>query len=335
MYSAPYEFRTKALPVSAALGNLASPGVLFFALGAFAATIRSNVGLPQQVAQALAIYLMAAIGFKGGAQLRESGFGADAFLALGAGAVLGPTIPLVAFALLRRFAPVKQVDAASIAAHYGSVSLVTFGAAVALYEGLGQPVSGYMPAVLALMEAPAIAVGVMLARQSGEKTGQSTGQVLREALTTGSVVVLLGATVIGMLLGARGMESMDGFFVAPFTGVLALFLLDMGLLAFSRIGALREAGWRLVAFAIYMPLIGAAMGTLLGWSIGMGATDIALLATLAASASYIAAPAAMRLALPEANPGLSLPLAIGVTFPFNLIVGIPLYLEVAKLVTGG
>ena len=227
------------------------------------------------------------------------------------------------------------MDAASIAAHYGSVSLVTFGAAVALYEGLGQPVSGYMPAVLALMEAPAIAVGVMLARQSGEKTGQSTGQVLREALTTGSVVVLLGATVIGMLLGARGMESMDGFFVAPFTGVLALFLLDMGLLAFSRIGALREAGWRLVAFAIYMPLIGAAMGTLLGWSIGMGATDIALLATLAASASYIAAPAAMRLALPEANPGLSLPLAIGVTFPFNLIVGIPLYLEVAKLVSGG
>ncbi|MFM8763058.1 MAG: sodium-dependent bicarbonate transport family permease [Solirubrobacterales bacterium] len=321
--------------MSVALSNLASPGVLFFALGAFAATIRSNVGLPQQVAQALAVYLMAAIGFKGGAQLRESGFGSDAFLALGAGAVLGFTIPLIAFALLRRFTPVKRVDAASIAAHYGSVSLVTFGAAVALFEQLGEPSSGYMPAVLALMEAPAIAVGVMLARQSGEKTGQSTGQVVRDAMTTGSVVVLLGATAIGILLGAKGMASMDGFFVAPFTGVLALFLLDMGLVAFSRIGALREAGWKLVGFAIYMPLIGAAMGILLGWGIGMGASDMALLATLAASASYIAAPAAMRLALPEANPGLSLPLSIGVTFPFNLIVGIPLYLELSKLVTGG
>ena len=321
--------------MSVALSNLASPGVLFFALGAFAATIRSNVGLPQQVAQALAVYLMAAIGFKGGAQLRESGFGSDAFLALGAGAVLGFTIPLIAFALLRRFTPVKRVDAASIAAHYGSVSLVTFGAAVALFEQLGDPPSGYMPAVLALMEAPAIAVGVMLARQSGEKTGQSTGQVVRDAMTTGSVVVLLGATAIGILLGAKGMASMDGFFVAPFTGVLALFLLDMGLVAFSRIGALREAGWKLVGFAIYMPLIGAAMGILLGWGIGMGASDMALLATLAASASYIAAPAAMRLALPEANPGLSLPLSIGVTFPFNLIVGIPLYLELSKLVTGG
>ncbi|MFM9126379.1 MAG: sodium-dependent bicarbonate transport family permease, partial [Solirubrobacterales bacterium] len=206
-----------------ALSNLASPGVLFCALGACAATIRSNVGLPQQVAQALAVYLMAAIGFKGGAQLRESGFGSDAFLALGAGAVLGFTIPLIAFALLRRFTPVKRVDAASIAAHYGSVSLVTFGAAVALFEQLGEPSSGYMPAVLALMEAPAIAVGVMLARQSGEKTGQSTGQVVRDAMTTGSVVVLLGATAIGILLGAKGMASMDGFFVAPFTGVLALF----------------------------------------------------------------------------------------------------------------
>ncbi|MFM9022525.1 MAG: sodium-dependent bicarbonate transport family permease [Solirubrobacterales bacterium] len=321
--------------MSVALSNLASPGVLFFALGAFAATIRSNVGLPQQVAQALAVYLRAAIGFKGGALLRESGFGSDAFLALGAGAVLGFTIPLIAFALLRRFTPVKRVDAASIAAHYGSVSLVTFGAAVALFEQLGDPTAGYIPAVLALREAPAIAVGVMLARQSGEKTGQSTGQVVRDAMTTGSVVVLLGATAIGILLGAKGMASMDGFFVAPFTGVLALFLLDMGLVAFSRIGALREAGWKLVGFAIYMPLIGAAMGILLGWGIGMGASDMALLATLAASASYIAAPAAMRLALPEANPGLSLPLSIGVTFPFNLIVGIPLYLELSKLVTGG
>ena len=331
MYSAPYEFGTKALPVSAALGNLASPGVLFFALGAFAATIRSNVGLPQQVAQALAIYLMAAIGFKGGAQLRESGFGADAFLALGAGAVLGLTIPLVAFALLRRFAPVKQVDAASIAAHYGSVSLVTFGAAVALYEGLGQPVSGYMPAVLALMEAPAIAVGVLLGKTSSGAGGGSRKAALREALTSGSVLVLLGATVIGLILGAQGLNELEGFFVAPFTGVLALFLLNMGVMAFSRIGAIREAGFGLFAFAIYMPLIGGTLGALLASALGLGVGDVTLMATLAASASYIAAPAAVQIAMPDANPGVTLPLVIGITFPFNLIVGIPLYLEFARI----
>ena len=321
--------------MSAAVGNLGSPAVLFFVLGAFAAMIRSNVGLPQQVAQALAIYLMAAIGFKGGAELRVAGFGTEAFVALGAGAVLGVAIPFIAFTLLRRFAPVKPVDAASIAAHYGSVSLVTFGATLAFLETVNVEVSGYMAAVLALMEAPAIAVGVMLARRSGASTGQSSRQVLREAFTTGSVVILLGATIIGMILGAKGMADLDGFFVAPFKGVLALFLLDMGLLAFSRIGALKEAGWRLVAFAIYMPLIGASLGILLGWSIGMSTGDTALLATLAASASYIAAPAAMRLSLPEANPALSLPLAIGVTFPFNLIIGIPLYLEATRLVVGG
>ncbi len=321
--------------MSAAVGNLGSPAVLFFVLGAFAAMIRANVGLPQQVAQALAIYLMAAIGFIGGAKLRVAGFGTEAFVALGAGVVLGVAIPFIAFALLRRFAPVKPVDAASIAAHYGSVSLVTFGATLAFLETVNVEVSGYMAAVLALMEAPAIVVGVMLARRSGASTGQSSRQVLREALTTGSVVILLGATIIGMILGAKGMADLDGFFVAPFTGVLALFLLDMGLLAFSRIGALKEAGWSLVAFAIYMPLIGASLGILLGWSTGMSTGDTALLATLAASASYIAAPAAMRLSLPEANPALSLPLVIGVTFPFNLIIGIPLYLGVTRLVVGG
>lgn len=320
--------------MSTVVENLLSPGVLFFALGAFAAAVKSDVGLPRQVAQTLALYLMAAIGFKGGAQLREAGLGLEAGLALAAGLVLGLTIPLIAYSGLTRLVKLDKINSSAIAAHYGSVSLVTFGAAVALFEQIGEATSGYMPAVLALMEAPAIAVGVTLARRAGSK-GDTSGHPIRDAVTTGSVLVLLGATVIGLILGAQGLQDLDGFFVAPFTGVLALFLLDMGLLAFSRIGALKEAGWRLIAFAIYMPLIGASMGMLLGWSIGMGAIDTALLATLAASASYIAAPAAMRLALPEANPGLSLPLAIGVTFPFNLIVGIPLYLEVAKIVSGG
>lgn len=320
--------------MSAAVGNLLSPGVLFFALGAFAAAVRADLGLPREVVQTLAIYLMAAIGFKGGVQLRESGFGLDAIVGLGAGLALGITLPFVAYALLCRFTGVTRVNAAAIAAHYGSVSLVTFGAAVALLDDAGEPTSGYMPAVLALMEAPAIAVGVMLARR-GDAGGATGMSVVREALTTSSVLVLVGATAIGIVLGVEGLESMEGFFVAPFTGVLALFLLDMGVVAFSRFGALRAAGRRLVAFALYMPLIGGTLGVLLGAAIGMSAGDAALLATLAASASYIAAPAAMRAAVPEADPGLSLPLALAVTFPFNLIVGIPLYLELARLVTGG
>ncbi|MSW83190.1 MAG: sodium-dependent bicarbonate transport family permease [Actinobacteria bacterium] len=320
--------------MSAALDNLISPAVLFFALGAFAAWVRSDVALPRPVAQALGIYLMAAIGFKGGVQLREAGIDGEALLGLAAGLVLGMTLPVIAFALLCRFTPVDRTNAGAIAAHYGSVSLVTFGAALTLLEAVGEPTSGYMPAVLALMEAPAIAVGVLLARRSGAPGGALGAQV-REAVTSGSVLVLIGATVIGVVLGTEGRNDLDGFFIAPFAGVLALYLLDMGLLAFGRIGALRLAGWRLVAFALYMPLVGGTVGALLGWAIGMDAGDVALLATLAASASYIAAPAAMRIALPEADPGLSMPLVLAVTFPLNLIAGIPLYLAFARLLTGG
>lgn len=319
--------------MSAAASNLISPGVLFFALGAFAAAVKADVALPKAVSQTLALYLMAAIGFKGGVELRASGLEIDTFLALGCGLVLGLTIPLIAFTLLSRLTSVSRVDAASLAAHYGSVSLVTFGASLAFLEEIGEPSSGYMPAVLALMEAPAIAVGVLLGK-SGNGGGSPRNQALKEALTSGSVLVLLGATAIGLILGAQGLEDLDGFFVAPFTGVLALFLLNMGVTAFSRIGALREAGWGSIAFAVYMPLIGGLLGTVISSLAGLPVGDVALMATLAASASYIAAPAAMQLALPAANPGLSLPLVIGVTFPFNLIVGIPLYLEFARFMAG-
>lgn len=320
--------------MDAALDNLISPAVLFFALGAFAASVKSaDIALPEAVARTLGLYLMAAIGFKGGAQLNQVGVGWEAVVALAAGLLLGIAIPFIAFFLLQRATKVGGIDAAAIAAHYGSVSLVTFGAAIALFEEIGEPTSGFMPAVLAVMEAPAIAVGVMLARRSGSR-GSGSAHYLRDALTTGSVLVLLGATVIGLALGAQGLDDLDGFFIAPFTGVLALFLLDMGYIAFSRLGTLREAGLSLIAFGIYMPLIGAALGLALGAALGLSTGDTALLATLAASASYIAAPAAMRLAVPEANPGLSLPAALGVTFPFNLVVGIPLYLVIAGLLTG-
>lgn len=316
--------------MDAMLTNLASPGVLFFALGVFAARVRADVGLPEQVAQTLALYLMAAIGFKGGAQLRESGLSAEAFVALGAGLALGFALPLIAFTVLGKTTRVGRIDAAAIAAHYGSVSLVTFGAAVVFLAQVGEASSGYMAAVLALMEAPAIAVGVMLARRAGSAGAGTGAGPVREALTSGSVLILLGATAIGLALGARGMQDLDGFFVAPFAGALALFLLDMGFIAARRSGALREAGWPLVAFALYMPLIGGSLGSAAGALAGLSVGDTALLATLSASASYIAAPAAMRIAVPEANPGLSLPLALAVTFPFNLTVGIPLYLALAR-----
>jgi uncharacterized protein len=315
--------------VSAALSNLISPGVLFFALGAFAAAVRADVSLPKQISQTLALYLMAAIGFKGGVELRQSGLNLEVLLGLGCGLMLGLTIPVIAFTLASRFSSVSRVDAASLAAHYGSVSLVTFGAAVALLDEVRIPTSGYMPAVLALMEAPAIAVGVLLGRSGTGGVARKTA--LREALTSGSVLVLLGATVIGLALGAQGLNELEGFFVAPFTGVLALFLLNMGVMAFSRLGAIRESGPGLLAFAIYMPLIGGSMGTLLASWLGLGVGDVTLMATLAASASYIAAPAAVQLAMPDANPGVSIPLVIGITFPFNLVIGIPLYLELARI----
>ena len=317
--------------MSAAVSNLISPGVLFFALGAFAAAVKADVSLPRQISQTLALYLMAAIGFKGGVELRQSGLGTEVFVGLGCGLALGLTIPLIAFFLVSRFTSLKRVDAASLAAHYGSVSLVTFGAAVALLDELSVATSGYMPAVLALMEAPAIAVGVLLGKSGSGAGGGSRKAALREALTSGSVLVLLGATVIGLILGAQGLNELEGFFVAPFTGVLALFLLNMGVMAFSRIGAIREAGFGLLAFAIYMPLIGGTVGALLASALGLGVGDVTLMATLAASASYIAAPAAVQIAMPDANPGVTLPLVIGITFPFNLIVGIPLYLEFARI----
>ena len=317
--------------MSAALSNLISPGVLFFALGAFAAAVKADVALPKQISQTLALYLMAAIGFKGGVELRQSGLDLEVLIGLGCGLALGLTLPLIAFFLASRFTSVKRVDAASLAAHYGSVSLVTFGAAVALLDELRIATSGYMPAVLALMEAPAIAVGVLLGRSGTGGNGAGRRKALREALTSGSVLVLLGATGIGLALGAQGLNELEGFFVAPFTGVLALFLLNMGVMAFSRIGAIRGSGFGLLAFAIYMPLIGGALGVLLASWLGLGVGDVALMATLAASASYIAAPAAIQLAMPDANPGISLPLVIGITFPFNLVLGIPLYLEFAQM----
>lgn len=327
--------------LSLALANLSSPPILFFVLGFMAAFARSDLSIPEAVGKALAIYLMLAIGFKGGVAMNDAGLNRIAVLALIAGAALSFMIPFVAFGLLRASSRLDRVNAAAVSAHYGSVSVVTFVSATQFLERVAISYEGVMVAVVAAMETPAIIAGLMLARQ-GASPAASNGfnaainrQLLREVLLNGSVVLLIGAFVIGWISGAEGMTAISPFVSEPFQGVLCLFLLDMGIVAGARIREGQQIQWPVVLFAAYLPLIGAAAGTMTGAAIGLSVGGATLLGVLAASASYIAVPAAMRLALPEASPGLYLTLSLALTFPFNILIGIPLYLIIAQALIGG
>lgn len=323
-----------------AAANLLSPMVLFFALGFAAALVRSELSVPEAVGKGLALYLMLAIGFKGGVSVAEAGASLDLLMTAAAGIVLGFVIPFIAHALLRSTTRLDDATRAAVAAHYGSISVVTFVAATEVIKSQGIFYDGYMVAVMALMETPAIIAGLLLARGTiaerdamlGE--GAGTGGLMREVFLNGSVVLLLGAFVIGIATGTRGMEAIGPFVDAPFKGVLCLFLLDMGLLAARRLRAASGLTPALAAFGIYMPLIGGAMGLAAGALLGLSAGSVALLAVLAASASYIAVPAAMRMALPEANAAIYLTLSMAITFPFNLVAGIPLYIAAALALAG-
>lgn len=316
--------------------NLLSPVILFFALGIAAALARSDLTFPEAIAKGMSLYLLFAIGFKGGASVSQHGADLSLALAVLAGVALSFLLPFVAFALLRFLARgVSVTDAAAVAGHYGSISIVTFVAATSLLSAGGVVHEGYMVAVAAAMEAPAIVSALWLAMRSGGG-GRMDGDLWREILLNGSIVLLLGAFAIGWATGERGMAEVAPFIVAPFKGVLCLFLLDMGIVAGRE---LRKAG-RLVtpgvvAFGLIMPLVGAAFGLVTGLGLGLSAGGVAVMMTLSASASYIAVPAAMRVALPRANPALYLTLALGITFPFNLTLGIPLYMAVAQTLTGG
>lgn len=315
-----------------ALANLISPPILFFALGLGAALVRSDLAVPEAVAKALSIYLIMAIGFKGGVEMASSSL-ADAALAIGAGILLSFAIPFISFGLLRATSKTGRTDAAAIAAHYGSISIVTFIAASDAGAALGLAAAGFMVAVAAAMEAPAIFSGLMLA---GKQEGQSGKELVRDVAFNGSIVLLIGAFLIGWATGDSGRQIVEPFFYDIFRGVLCLFLLDMGLVAGR--GLVRQAGeirMPVILHGLYMPLIGAALGLLAAMLIGLQPGSGALLMTLAASASYIAVPAAMRLALPKAKPAISLTLSLGITFPFNLIFGIPLYYAVAGQMLGG
>lgn len=318
---------------TAVYANLLSPAVLFFCLGVAATLLRSDLKFPEALYLTLTIYLLASIGFKGGVSLSEAGLG-KVWLPGLAALALGSVIPLWCYAILRRFGKFSSADAAAISAHYGSVSAVTFVAATNFLKSVGQPYEAFASAFLAIMESPAIVVGLLLAklalRGPEPLSFGAFRPIFREAVLGRSVVLLVGALIVGCLSGHRGMENTAGFFVAPFQGVLALFLLEMGMVTARRFEDLKHVGVFLLCFGIVMPIIHGLVGVAVGRVVGLSIGGTMLFGVLAASASYIAAPAAVRLSLPEANPTYYLTAVLAITFPFNLTIGLPLYYSLAR-----
>jgi hypothetical protein len=320
-----------------ALSTILSPIILFFLLGLVSALLRSQMTVPEAFAKGLAIYLMMAIGLKGGVEMSKNPLTAEVLMVFAAGIFLSFVIPLIAYQLLKLTTKLNTIDAAAAAAHYGSISIVTFVAATEAIKISGIGSSGHLVALAALMETPAIISALLLARKSNIAkqpiAGSEAGELMREVLLNASVVVLIGALLIGWVVGETEFAKVSPFFVTPFQGVLCLFLLDMGLAA----GRGLRNGWRqldfmTVLFGLYMPLVSATLAATICFMIGMPAGDAALFITLSASASYIAVPAAMRLALPEAKPSIYLTLSLGITFPFNVTLGIPLYMAMAEFI---
>ncbi|MEI6175564.1 MAG: sodium-dependent bicarbonate transport family permease [Verrucomicrobiota bacterium] len=312
--------------------SLLSPMVLAFALGLFATLVKSDLRFPDELYTALTIYLLFAIGLKGGMKLDGvslSVVGGPLVAAI----TLSAVIPIWCFFLLKSAVRLDSANAGAIAAHYGSVSAVTFSAVLAFLEIGKVPVEGFIPALLAVMEAPAIIVAIFLAMKSSHSGTSQPGdmkKLLHDLLTGKGILLLLGGLAIGLLCGKKGFEQVAPLFDAPFKGVLTLFLLEVGLVTGRRLRDLKSAGWRLVAFALVMPLLHGLLGALVGKWCGLGLGGTTVLATLAASASYIAAPAAVRIALPQASPALYLTSSLAITFPFNIVFGIPLYHAFAK-----
>lgn len=319
--------------------NILTPPILFFLLGIVAGLIKSDLNLPANISRYLSIYLMMAIGFKGGVAIATTDrIDLEVILALLFGLILGFVQPFLGYALLRWTTKLDSPTAAAVAAHYGSISMVTFATAAAFLKVNEISYAGYIIAVLALMEAPAILSGLFIAHKTAPETksheAETKKMLTHDIFTNGAIVLLFGAFIIGWLTGEPGMTKMEGFLVAPFQGILALFLLDMGLLVSKESRHLREFTWPLALFGIYMPLIGGACGLLIAKLIGMDIGTGTLFTVLCASASYIAVPAAMRMALPEAKASIYVPLSLAITFPFNVMLGIPLYYSLATKLLG-
>ena len=306
--------------------------VLAFALGLFATLVKSDLRFPDELYTALTIYLLFAIGLKGGMKLDGMSLSVVGGPLIAAVA-LSAVVPVWCFFLLKNVVRLDAINSGAIAAHYGSVSAVTFSAVLAFLEIGKIPVEGYVPALLAVMEAPAIIVAIYLAMKSNHSGTSQPGdmkKLFHDLLTGKGILLLLGGLAIGLLCGKKGFEQVAPFFDAPFKGVLTLFLLEVGLVTGRRLHDLKSAGWRLVAFALIMPVLHGLLGALVGKWCGLGLGGTTVLATLAASASYIAAPAAVRIALPQASPALYLTSSLAITFPFNIVLGIPLYHAFAK-----
>lgn len=324
--------------------NLLDPAILFFVFGIFAGMLKSNLEIPPQIARFLSLYLLMALGLKGGFALSESGLTAEVSVSLACAIGLAVVVPAIGYALLRRF--LNGFDAAAIAATYGSVSAVTFITAVQFLDGRGIAYGGHMAAAMALMESPAIVMAVLfakMARQHEDAAGGrvqtpatagthdgSIGGILKESFTDGAQLLLLGAMVVGLVTGESGKVAMQPFTGDLFKGMLSFFLLDMGLQAAKNMGELKGKSPWLLAYAIFGPVVHAGLALALGMVAGMSQGDTALLMVLAASASYIAVPAVIRHAIPEANPSIYFGMSLGLTFPFNILVGIPLYTSIAQ-----
>ncbi len=317
------------------------PAILFFVFGIVAGALRSNLEIPPAISRFLSLYLLMALGLKGGFALAKSGFTGEVAVSLGCAILLAIAVPAAGYLLLRRF--IGGFDAAAIAATYGSVSAVTFITAVQYLDNHGIAFGGHMAAAMALMESPAIVMTVLLAnlvRRRASSTGTerpapvATAHVVRESLTDGAQLLLLGAMVVGLLTGESGQKAMQPFSVDLFKGMLAFFLLDMGLLAARNMGGLRGRSPWLIAYAVVGPLVHASVALGLAAAVGMSVGNATLLMVLAASASYIAVPAVIRQAIPEAHPSLYFGMSLGLTFPFNILVGIPLYAGIAQRVLG-
>lgn len=318
--------------------NLLDPAILFFIFGVLAGALRSNLEIPPAIAKFLSLYLLMALGLKGGFALSKSGFNDTVAIALMAAVIMATVVPLLGYWLLKK--TLSPFDAAALTAAYGSVSAVTFLTAMQYLESRGMPFGGHMVAAMVVMESPAIIIAVLLANtiRSKQKTpgdgaassNTRLSSILHESLTNGAHFLLIGSMVIGYLTGDAGKAMMQPFSVDLFKGMLAFFLLDMGLMVAKNVGAIRGKSAVLIGYAALSPFVHAAMALGLAALVGMGAADAALLMVLSASASYIVVPAVLRFAIPEANPSIYFGLALGITFPINILMGIPLYTRLAQ-----
>jgi len=328
------------------LDSLLIPAVLFFLLGAFAQLVKSDLKFPEGMSKGMSLYLLMAIGLKGGAELANS----DLFVAMNAifwAIVLGFVIPIIGYGLLRFRNKIDPMNAAAITAHYGSVSAGTFLTAIAFLEASGVTHESYPIIMMVMMESPAIIIGLVLAAMARKRLAANElnadgtastdlpktewGPLMKDAFTNGSVMLLLGALIIGAIVPPEAMKTLYPFTKEIFMGVLCLFLLEMGMVAAKRLDSFKKVGGTLVAFGVIMPLIGGFIGILVGhYILDFSVGGVLLVAILSASASYIAVPPVMRFGVPEANPSYYLALSLGVTFPFNVVIGIPLFYQVAQ-----